>query len=495
MTRSTLIDGARRASWMRDALPPAMKPSRSLLNSSDAADAASSVVNSMTKKDNGGRSESDAALAPPPAVRAIARKLERAGFETWCVGGAVRDALLGERHLDWDLATAALPQQVRRLFRRTIPVGIQFGTVGVLDDKGTMHEVTTFRRDVQTDGRHAVVEFGASLDDDLARRDFTINAIAYSPSLERLHDPFGGREDLRQGLVRAVGDPRARMREDRLRALRAIRFAARFGFEIEHETWDAIVDSAPHLGRLSAERVRQEIEKTMEQVARPSNALEMWRRSGALAVLVPALAAASEVDLRAADCLPRPGPAGKPQRLINRICSILLTLTPRDAQRTLRQLRFSNAQIAWCVALVDAWERIGGEMRDLLMSGPIPDRTVRQWVAAVGRVKAPALIRLAGARFAAERDAGLLAPDAGVVGSLYRRLVSIAFREPVELSDLAVDGDDLRAIGVAAGPFVGRILSALLEWVLDDPGRNTREQLIARAMEIFRRLSEGADEG
>ncbi len=427
-------------------------------------------------------------------MRAIARKLERAGFETWCVGGAVRDALLGERHLDWDLATAALPQQVRRLFRRTIPVGVQFGTVGVLDDKGTMHEVTTFRRDVQTDGRHAVVEFGASLDDDLARRDFTINAIAYSPSLERLHDPFGGRNDLRKGLVRAVGDPRARMREDRLRALRAIRFAARFGFDIERDTWDAIVESAPHLGLLSAERVRQEIEKTMEQVVRPSDALEMWRRSGALAALVPELAGVSEVDLAAADCLPRPGPAGKPQRLINRICSILLGLTPRDAQRTLRQLRFSNAQIAWSLALINAWGRIGGEMRALLMSGSVPDRAIRQWVAAAGRVKAPTLVRLAAGRFAAERAAGMPAPDAAAVRALHRRLVSIAFREPVELSDLAVDGDDLRAIGVQAGPLVGQILAALLEWVLDDPHRNTREQLVARAMDIFGRLSEGADE-
>ncbi|HWJ15088.1 MAG TPA: polynucleotide adenylyltransferase, partial [Gemmatimonadaceae bacterium] len=117
-------------------------------------------------------------LTPPVAVLEIAGRLEEAGFEAWCVGGAIRDALLGHPHLDWDLATSATPQDVRRLFgKRTIPVGIEFGTVGVLDQSGTMHEVTTFRRDVKTDGRHAVVEFGASLDDDLARRDFTINAI------------------------------------------------------------------------------------------------------------------------------------------------------------------------------------------------------------------------------------------------------------------------------------------------------------------------------
>ena len=161
----------------------------------------------------------------PSSVRAIAERLEAAGFETWCVGGAVRDALLGHPHLDWDLATAATPDQVRKLFRRTVPVGLDFGTVGVLDDRGVMHEVTTFRRDVQTDGRHAVVEFGASLDDDLARRDFTINAIAASPSTGEIRDPFGGRTDLEKKLVRAVGTADERMREDRLRALRAIRFA------------------------------------------------------------------------------------------------------------------------------------------------------------------------------------------------------------------------------------------------------------------------------
>src|SRR3954468_1097852 len=136
-------------------------------------------------------------LNPPRNVQQIADTLERAGYETWCVGGAIRDALLGHPHLDWDLATAANPEQVREIFghRRTIPIGIEFGTVGVLDSNGVMHEVTTFRRDVRTDGRHAEVEFGVSLEDDLARRDFTVNAIAYSPTRQEVRDPFGGRAD------------------------------------------------------------------------------------------------------------------------------------------------------------------------------------------------------------------------------------------------------------------------------------------------------------
>src|ERR1043165_2008267 len=148
-------------------------------------------------------------LHPPPAVLEIADELEGAGFEAWCVGGAIRDALLGHAHLDWDLATSATPTQMRQIFghRRTIPIGIEFGTVGVLDRGGKMHEVTTFRRDVKTDGRHAEVEFGASLDDDLARRDFTINAIAYSPHRDIIRDPFDGQADLERRIVRAVGDP------------------------------------------------------------------------------------------------------------------------------------------------------------------------------------------------------------------------------------------------------------------------------------------------
>ena len=229
-------------------------------------------------------------LNPPDAVRAIVARLERDGFETWCVGGAVRDALLGHAHLDWDLATAATPTQVMRTFKRTVPVGVEFGTVGVLDRDNVMHEVTTFRRDVRTDGRHAVVEFGASLEEDLARRDFTINAIAYHPRTEEVRDPHEGRLDLQRGVVRAVGAADARMREDRLRALRAIRFAARFAFHIEPETWTAIVASAPYLTRLSPERVKQELQKTMEQVERPSVALEWWRVAGALRELVPAIA-------------------------------------------------------------------------------------------------------------------------------------------------------------------------------------------------------------
>ena len=427
-------------------------------------------------------------LHPPRPVLEIADRLEQAGHETWCVGGAVRDALLGHPHLDWDLATAATPEEVRALFghRRTIPVGIEFGTVGVLDDQKTLHEVTTFRRDVRTDGRHAEVEFGVSLDDDLARRDFTINAIAYSPRRHRLHDPFQGREDLKRKLVRAVGDPDERMREDRLRVLRAIRFASRFDFDIDPATWQAMVASAPHLGRLSPERVKQELEKTMEQVLRPGIALRRWREAGALAVLVPALAGVSDETLRSLDCLVRPGLPQRPNRRIHRMATLFSDVPAADGRiaAALTALRCSKLQMNWMQALAERWQTLAPAIGDALQSGaPVPDAQLRRWVAALGRLYLPGFFRLASARWAARRPAGP-APEAAAVRALYRRALRIAFRDPVDLRDLAVDGDDLRRAGVPAGPAMGRILQGLLDWVLDDPARNTPAALQERAAEL-----------
>ena len=426
-------------------------------------------------------------IHPPAEVVEIVATLEGAGYETWCVGGAVRDVLMGLEHLDWDLATAATPDQVQRLFRRTIPVGIKFGTVGVLDRAGRMHEVTTFRKDVETDGRHATVRFGASLDEDLARRDFTINAIAYSPSRQCLHDPFDGQGDIQRRVVRTVGVPVERMREDRLRALRAIRFATRFEFAIADDTWAAIRDSAPHLARLSPERVRQELEKTMEQVLRPSRTMELWDSSGAFGALIPVLTAAAP-DLRAAlDCLPRPALPRRPARRLLRLAAAFLPVDLPDLQRTLRALRFSNADAAAILQVVHHWRLHGPEIERGLLDETEPTaRQLREWVARVGRLRLAAVFRVAYAVWAARRNAGVTAPDLARARSVYRTLERIAYRDPVEIGDLAVDGEDLVRAGIAAGPALGKILRALLEIVLDEPERNTRPQLIAAALKLSR---------
>ena len=456
-------------------------------------------------------------LDPSKEVREIAATLERAGFETWCVGGAVRDALLGLPHLDWDLATAATPTEVKRLFKRTIPVGEQFGTIGVLDRHGRMHEVTTFRHDVRTDGRHAVVEFGASLDEDLARRDFTINAIAFSPRNGALHDPFRGRDDLAHGVVRAVGVAGERMVEDRLRALRALRFAGRFGFRIEPVTWSAIVDSAPHLLRLSKERVKQELEKTMEQVQHPSAAMELWRASGALGELLPRLAGRPSSSLGSADFLARPDdtrdPGRKRRRTLVRLATLFVGLTHDAVRHDVRSLRFSNRDIEWLTQLAVAATVLGPMVRERLLGAGLDmvrgavreelsaavreevlgavrgggagavhgaDAELRRWAAVTGRARLADTLRVA--------LATLHKPSDRVIGAreraraLYRRALIVAYRDPVEIADLAVDGEDLmRDGGVPRGPLLGEVLRRLRDEVLEDPSLNERTRLIARA--------------
>lgn len=418
----------------------------------------------------------------------IAETLRRSGHQAWCVGGAVRDALLGHDHLDWDLATSAAPQEVQRLFKRTVPVGIEFGTVGVLDPRGTLHEVTTFRKDVHTDGRHAVVEFGASLDDDLARRDFTINAIAYDPATGELRDPFDGQTDLKRGLVRAVGVADERMREDRLRALRAIRFAARFHFHIEPATWAAIKASAPHLGRLSPERVKQELEKTMQQVERPSVALEWWREAGALAMLVPAIAEAPRERFLALDLLPRAAGEGDDPKgpTVARLAMLFFGDPPEAVEAAGRALRFSNADVAWFTALARGRLAVGHAVDAALAQRDATPVELRRWVAEVGRTRADAFCRLMGALAAARRATphdqhGAPLPNPAVVDRYERfraEAVAVAFRDPVEIADLAIDGEDLRKAGVKPGPAMGRVLKALLERVIEDPGLNTPAALL-----------------
>jgi len=427
------------------------------------------------------------ALQPPPTVLEIANQLEDAGFEAWCVGGAIRDALLGHPDLDWDLATSATPAQVRELFghRRTIPVGVEFGTVGVLDRFGTMHEVTTFRRDVRTDGRHAEVEFGVSLEDDLARRDFTINAIAYSPRREELRDPFDGRGDLARKLVRAVGDPDARMREDRLRALRAIRFASRFGFAIDRATSAAIESSAPFLGRLSPERVKQELDKTLEQVRCPSVAFEIWKSTGAFATLVPALADASSEALAVADFAAQPGSLTRPARRATRFAGLLLGLGDARAQEVLESLRTSRHETQAVTTLINRWQSHGRLISEPLATGnPIGDADIRRWVAGIGRLQVGSFMRLASAVWHAARIHHSAAPAEPAVRALYRRMLHVAFRDPIDLGSLAVDGDDLRRAGIPAGPGLGKILQALLAAVLEDPDRNTTEWLLDEAKRL-----------
>src|SRR6266576_509158 len=377
-----------------------------------------------------------ARLPIPDAGLGIARQLETAGYETWCVGGAIRDNLLGVENHDFDLTTAAPPAEVRRLFKRTVPVGIEHGTIAVLDQQKRQHEVTTFRKDIKTDGRHAVVEFGVSLMDDLARRDFTINAIAYHPIRHEWRDPFHGADDLEHKLIRSVGDANWRFQEDYLRILRALRFSARFEFRIHSRTLEAAKANVSGLAQLSAERVRDEWFKGLVQAKKASKLVQLWLDIGAARIWLPELRGQGEIDK-----LPR-----DPVLISSYLAS--------DPPSLLTRLKCSNKDI----------ER-GRAIKEWRDKYPDPKHlpAVRQWLAAV-----------------AEYVGDLLALPASPV-ALPKVVAAIHdARDPLTLKDLAVSGDDLLAAGVRPGPDVGTTLTKLLGEVLEDPTRNTKEYLLTR---------------
>jgi len=373
-------------------------------------------------------------LPIPSEVLKIAKKLEAAGFETWCVGGAIRDNLLGLENHDFDLTTSAPPAEVQKVFRRTVPVGIEHGTVAVLDATNQPHEVTTFRKDIQTDGRHAVVEFGVSLMDDLARRDFTINAIAYHPIRHEWRDPFQGEQDLAKKLIRSVGDPNWRFQEDYLRILRALRFSARFEFRIHPRTLEAAKGNVQGLAQLSAERVRDEWFKGIQTAKKVSKLVALWVDTGAKRIWLPELGDASGVDR-----LPRD--------------PVLITAyISKDPASLLTRLKSSNRDIERGRA-IGKWRESYPDPRDAAR--------VRKWLSETTEYADDLLV--------------------GASDALRKAVAAIrADNPPLALKDLAVKGDDLIAAGVRPGPDVGETLARLLEEVLEDPTRNTKAYLLSR---------------
>ncbi|MGM0668212.1 MAG: CCA tRNA nucleotidyltransferase [Gemmatimonadota bacterium] len=448
----------------------------------------------------------DAHPRPPGYVGWAARTLEAAGYETWAVGGAIRNTLLGLPSGDWDLATRAPPRVVQRLFPRTVPVGIEHGTVGVLTRDGVLLEVTTFRKDVETFGRHAVVEFAETLQEDLSRRDFTVNAIAWHPMTGEFRDPFHGRRDLEDKLLRTVGDPRERFAEDYLRVLRALRFSGRFRFLIQSETWKAVREAGDHLGVLSPERVREELMKILTDAPAPSRALSLYRLSGVLDALYPELAAVSGCT--------RPDPPEdlwthsllladmtRPDQPLLRLASLFQGLGFPECQGTERgpasgqdrtnpgtrgrertaalmmRLRFSNAEIRQVSELME----VGLEPPVALEKRP----ELRRWLHSVGPGHLPALARIWIAK--ARLDALRWARDSRAIVTLIHRLRrEVRSGSPLDQADLALDGRRLIAMGMKPGPRFGTILDALMDQVLEDPSLNdpdTLEDLVLEWLE------------
>lgn len=410
----------------------------------------------------------------PGAVRKLVRDLEEEGFETWTVGGGVRDAVRGSpgNPEDWDLATRATPPEVRRLFRRTVPLGEEYGTVGVFGEDDNLYEVTTFRHDVITYGRKAKVAFAETLEEDLARRDFTVNAMAWHPGRGELRDPHGGRDDLARRILRTVGRAHARFREDYLRVLRGLRFAGTLGLEIEGDTWEGMVEAVPGLALLSMERVREELLKVLA-APRPSRSLKLYRRSGAMERIIPELTdGVPREALAAVDAL------GGSERALLRTALLVLYGTgsgrdPDTVTALLTRLRFSNAEV----------ERIGTAVRGGLgpprgLAGDPMAR--RRWTAAATKGGASAVddvFRLwrAVSRAGPERQRPEDVED--VIASVRRDLDAGV---PTSVAQLAIAGRDLVARGWLPGPGIGAALRSLLEAVWEDPALNDRAMLLRR---------------
>lgn len=446
--------------------------------------------------------------AVPSGVRTLARVLSEAGFRAWAVGGCVRDELLAtlfpERRApaknDWDIATDARPEQVQKLFRKVIPTGLQHGTVTVLLH-GQSYEVTTLRGERgYSDGRRPdEVFFVSDLTEDLARRDFTVNAIAYDVLADTLHDPFDGIGDLRRRLLRAVGEPARRFAEDGLRVLRCARLSATLEMDIEEATRQAIRPSLGSFRQVSAERVRDEWFKALK-APRPSRAFEVMRDEGLLEITAPELTALTEVTLpgarsdalttafRTMDLLP-PDPVLRFAGLVYPIGLIYAlgldqsirggneTPPDREAARGLAsRLRLSNAERA----------RIGGVVRHVpvRLDASVSDADLRRWLRDVTPERLDDVLTLEQARLQA-----LEAPPSAALDALAvfreRAERTAASSPPLTIRDLAVTGRDLmEELALPPGPELGRLLSALLDVVLEDPTLNDKAALLARAREL-----------
>ena len=386
--------------------------------------------------------------------------LHRAGYAAYVVGGCVRDSLLGLTPHDWDLCTSALPQQVMELFgaQRCIPTGLQHGTVTVKQGGG-LYEITTFRTEgTYTDGRHPdEVHFVPDVREDLARRDFTINAMAYNEK-EGLVDPFGGQTDLQSGVLRAVGVPRQRFTEDALRILRLHRFAARFGFAIDPPTAQAAQELCAHLDCVSVERIEEELAKLLSAPA-PAAYLD----EKILGVVLPEL---SPEALAAAKPVVDACPAGE-RALPVRLAALLLSLGEDGTRRTLKRLRCSNACIEETAVLVR--EAVPGVPVSLniyarRLLGKYNLCTVQR-IAALGTALQPEHA----AEFAALSE---LAEQLDADGVCCR------------VSQLAVNGRDLMAAGVPAGPGIRKVLEALLDGVIREEYPNERQALLAAVQQL-----------
>lgn len=444
-----------------------------------------------------GKLGSDLLSQVPADVLTVASRLHDAGWRSWIVGGCTRDLLLGRPVHDWDLATDARPDDVTQVFRRVIPTGIQHGTVTVMIGK-TGFEVTTLRGEgAYSDGRHPdSVTFVGDLVEDLARRDFTINAIALDPRSGEVTDPFDGRGDLRARCIRAVGEPQRRFSEDGLRLMRAARFSAVLGFDIEPATLAAMTATVDTLAKVSLERVRDELLKTLS-APRPSIGLQAMRHTGILAVVLPELLPMIGCDqnryhafdvwdhtLAVVDAC-RPDPVLRLAALLHDVAKpVVRGVNDKTGDYTFYHHEVAGGQMA---DRIGALLKLSNQQRDFVSSvvrqhlvvydDEWTDGAVRRWIRRVGEDLVEPVLELATAD---AHGKGLDPTDVLASIERLRERVRVMREEGVALStrDLAIDGRTvMQECGVAPGPIVGRILQHLLEQVIENPELNDRDRL------------------
>lgn len=402
-------------------------------------------------------------LIHPRAIE-VCRILHQHEYQAFIVGGCVRDLLLGQKPKDWDITTDASPKKVMEIFQKNIPTGLQHGTVTVCMGEGVENhfEVTTFRIEGEySDGRRPdEVFFVMDVEQDLARRDLTINAIAYDPLSHRFADPFNGTQHLKEGLIKAVGDPLVRFREDGLRIMRVARFAARFGYAVDSATFEGMKQSLETLKKVSKERISDELSKTLMST-NASYGLQLLRDSGALDIACPLLAG------RQLPLLPHQDRCTG--SLETRLAFLYNKLPSQQVQEELINLKFSNKEIKRVVFLLDLVERFyafqekntalayKSFMAVLKNHSPDPwEETLSQFL-------------------------HLTEPMGLASGSLleeYKGLVVLSRKE------MAINGDDLLAAGMVAGPRIKKALDECYLEVLRNPENNTKYRLLEVARQF-----------
>lgn len=405
----------------------------------------------------------------PGEVKFIISELENHDYEAFAVGGCIRDSLLGRTPDDWDITTSATPEEVKEIFQRTVDTGIKHGTVTVLIGKKAF-EVTTYRVDgAYTDGRHPEsVRYSKYLKEDLRRRDFTINAFAYNDECG-LRDEFLGFRDLEWKIIRAVGNPEDRFSEDALRMMRAIRFAAQLGFNIELNTYNAIIKMAPNIKKVSAERIQVELTKTLMS-DHPEVTAE-YAKTGLFVEILPVLYdILSGISVQKTLGLLR----YVPKMAIMRYAALLRYRKPQEAGAVLRKLKLDNFTVNTAVKLIEHQNDINDVIEE-------NDISVREAINRYGTELLELMFEFAEADGRMKRDyTGLNSRGRNVhlktIKRLYEEILDRG--DCVSLKGLAVNGNDLTELGIV-GEKIGETLNWLLHIVMENPALNNKNTLIS----------------